>query len=99
MAQRRVSCYAKSRTQKFQNTFYERACAERENSAWLSEVLMRVRDGSVRSVLTHRFADVAVLSYGWPGQGVLVLLLPAVDSLGRGVNLSRETKTFFQSGF
>lgn len=99
MAQRRVSCYAKSRTQKFQNAFYERACAERENSAWPSEVLMRVWDGSVRSVLTHRFADVAVLSYGWPGQGVLVLLLPAVDSLGRGVNLSRETKTFFQSGF
>lgn len=53
VAQRRVSCCPKLRTQKFQNAFYKRACLERENSVWMFKVLMHVWDDSVCYMLTH----------------------------------------------
>lgn len=46
VAQRRLSCCPKLRTQKFQNAFYKRACFERENSVWMSKVPRCVCDDS-----------------------------------------------------
>lgn len=100
VAQRRISCYPKLRTQKFQNAFYKRACFERENSVWMSKGLLCVWDASGCHVLPTDWRIWLIRCVAaWPGHRILALLALAVGSLVRGINISRDRKTFPSQGF